>query len=200
MVAGCAGGVTRVLIRHDVLRRIESGEVTLAFRRWKRATVKPGTRMRTAVGVIEVVTVDEVAAASEAEARAAGFDSLEALLAVDAGREGRLFRLGLRYAGPDPRVELRETDVDESSYQEVMARLGRLDAVSNHGPWTEATLSIIAAKPGIRAVELAAELAREKKPFKIDVRKLKELGLTESLRVGYRLSPRGRSVIARWIR
>ena len=28
-------------------------------------------------------------------------------------------------------------------------------------------------------------------PFKRNVRKLKELGLTESLEVGYRLSPRG---------
>jgi hypothetical protein len=31
--------------------------------------------------------------------------------------------------------------------------------------------------------------------FKADVRKLKELGLTESLEVGYRLSPRGRAVL-----
>ena len=31
----------------------------------------------------------------------------------------------------------------------------------------------------------------ETRPFKADVRKLKELGLTESLPVGYRLSPRG---------
>ncbi|HEX7068738.1 MAG TPA: hypothetical protein VF295_11185 [Candidatus Limnocylindria bacterium] len=34
-------------------------------------------------------------------------------------------------------------------------------------------------------------------PFKLDDRKLKELGLTESLRPGYRLSPRGESVLAR---
>lgn len=33
--------------------------------------------------------------------------------------------------------------------------------------------------------------------FKQDVRKLKELGLTESLEIGYRLSPRGKSVIDR---
>jgi ribosomal protein S19E (S16A) len=31
------------------------------------------------------------------------------------------------------------------------------------------------------------------------VRKLKELGLTESLDVGYRLSPRGRAFLARTI-
>ena len=34
-------------------------------------------------------------------------------------------------------------------------------------------------------------------PFKRDVRKLKELGLTESLETGYRLSPRGRALLER---
>jgi hypothetical protein len=43
----------------------------------------------------------------------------------------------------------------------------------------------------VRAGDLAVELGREREPFKIDVRKLKNLGLTTSLEVGYRLSPRG---------
>ena len=43
--------------------------------------------------------------------------------------------------------------------------------------------------------DLAASLGMEKLPFKRDVRKLKELGLTESLPVGYRLSPRGRAYL-----
>ena len=34
-------------------------------------------------------------------------------------------------------------------------------------------------------------VGRERDPFKLDVRKLKNLGLTRSLRVGYRLSSRG---------
>jgi hypothetical protein len=45
-------------------------------------------------------------------------------------------------------------------------------------------------------VDLAAA-GRERHPFKTDVRKHKELGLTESLEVGYRLSPRGRALLAR---
>ena len=53
------------------------------------------------------------------------------------------------------------------------------------------------ARPAVRAPELAASFGRETLPFKIDVRKLKELGLTESLPVGYRLSPRGRAVLDR---
>jgi biotin operon repressor len=53
---------------------------------------------------------------------------------------------------------------------------------------------MIDACPGVSAAELAGRLGRDRASFKADVRKLKELGLTESLRTGYRLSPRGRIV------
>ena len=46
---------------------------------------------------------------------------------------------------------------------------------------------------GVRAADLARELGTETLVFKRDVRKLKELGLTESLAIGYLLSPRGES-------
>ena len=49
----------------------------------------------------------------------------------------------------------------------------------------------------MRAGDLAEALGRDRASFKLDVRKLKELGLTESLEVGYRLSPRGRAVLDR---
>ena len=75
----------------------------------------------------------------------------------------------------------------------------RLDQASRHGHWTRAVLTAIDERAGTPAVELAAAFGREKMPFKLDVRKLKELGLTESLRPGYRLSPRGESVLA-WLR
>ena len=78
---------------------------------------------------------------------------------------------------------------------EIDRRLQRLDSLSKHGPWTRETLSLIAANPGVRAEDLAALVGREKMPFKLDVRKLKEMGLTESLLTGYRLSPRGESVL-----
>lgn len=60
-----------------------------------------------------------------------------------------------------------------------------------------ATLQSIADRPATRAAELAAETGRPKAKFKTDVRKLKELGLTESLDIGYRLSPRGRAFLAK---
>ncbi len=58
------------------------------------------------------------------------------------------------------------------------------------------TLRLIAERPAVRAADLAAAVGREKAPFKLDVRKLKNLGLTLSLDVGYRLSPRGEAYLA----
>ena len=78
---------------------------------------------------------------------------------------------------------------------EVDTRLDRLDRASTHGPWTRAVLAVIAAQPATRAADLAAGFGRETLPFKTDVRKLKNLGLTESLEVGYRLSPRGEAYV-----
>jgi hypothetical protein len=95
-------------------------------------------------------------------------------------------------------VELRErADLGADELEEVRARLARLDAASGRGPWTREVLQLIAERPEVRAADLAPLTGRERLPFKRDVRKLKELGLTESLEVGYRLSPRGRTVLDR---
>jgi len=49
--------------------------------------------------------------------------------------------------------------------------------------------------PQIAASKLAAKVGRETAPFKVDVRKLKKLGLTQSFEVGYEISPRGRAYL-----
>lgn len=184
-----------VLIRRPVLDAIAAGTVTCAFRRWSSPRVRPGTMLRTAVGVLEVVSVEPVAASrlTAADARSAGFATLAALRAENARREGTLYRVTLRPAGPDPRIALRESaDLSPDDRAALTARLARMDRVA---PWTVAVLALIAEHPGVRAPDLAARLGRETAPFKRDVRKLKELGLTESLEVGYRLSPRGRAYL-----
>jgi hypothetical protein len=184
-----------VLFRQDVMRRIGDGEVTLAFRRWRRPTVKAGGTLRTRVGVlaiesVEVVDEDEV---TDTDASRAGAESREAVLR-EGPRERPLYRIEFRLVGPDPRIALRErSDISPGERAEIDARLARLDAASRHGPWTRKVLALIAERPGTRAPDLAASLGRETAPFKADVRKLKELGLTESLQIGYRLSPRGRA-------
>jgi hypothetical protein len=78
---------------------------------------------------------------------------------------------------------------------EITKRLDRLDRASSSGPWTRATLALIAERPEVRAGDLAESVGRERAPFKLDVRKLKNLGLTLSLPVGYRISPRGRAYL-----
>lgn len=184
-----------MLIEIPVLIRIRDGEIDRVYRRWTAPRVKQGSQMRTGVGVLEIIAVEPVEESEigAAQAAAAGFDDRNQLLDWLAGREGEVFCIELRYVGPDPRVDLRDRIPDETEIEVIRSRLRRLDRP--HEPWTEETLSIIGEQPGVRAEDLAATLGRVKKPFKHDVRKLKELGLTESLRVGYRLSPRGRAVL-----
>jgi hypothetical protein len=175
--------VGRVLFKRRQLDGIAAGTVTLAFRRWERPRVKAGTRLRTAVGVVAIDAVQEVDDVTTDEARRAGVTSRAE--ALGEGRSGRLYRIELRFEGADPRIALRAGEPTPEDFR----RLERM------GPWTYGVLRAIADKPGVRAADLAAGLGREKRPFKADVRKLKELGLTESLPTGYRLSPRGRAVL-----
>lgn len=187
-----------VMMRPAELEGVRTGTVDLAFRRWDRPRVKVGTRLRTAVGVVEVVSVEEVALSRlrADDARRAGAASLAALRqALEARADRPVFRVGLRYGGTDPRETLRETVPQPGEIVTILAGLDRLDAASPIGPWTRATLRIIDRNPEVRAPDLAAELGRETPDFKKDVRKLKERGLTESLAIGYRLSPRGEAVL-----
>jgi hypothetical protein len=183
-----------MLFRQADLAAIAAGEVTVAFRRWKRPMAKAGGRQQTAVGVLAFDSVDRVDDITPADARRAGFPDPAAAWAMLRGRDGDLYRITFRLAGPDPRIALRENAaLTQADRADIAARLARLDRASSHGPWTEATLRAIAEAPGTRAADLAERFGRERLPFKADVRKLKALGLTESLEVGYRLSPRGRA-------
>jgi len=177
------------------------GSVTVAFRYWRRPTVKGGGTLHSAVGVLAIDSVERIAtrAITATEARAAGYESRAQLL-VDLAKYRApgttLYRITFHYEGEDPRRALRENDrLGPSELERVQSRLARLDRASSHGPWTKDMLELIRDNPGTLAADLAARRGREKLPFKADVRKLKALGLTESLRVGYRLSPRGRAVL-----
>jgi len=189
-----------MLFRRTDLDRIADGSVTLAFRRWDRPHAKPGSRQRTAVGVLAIGAVDPVTVAdlSEETARRAGYASLAELVRdLDRYRGAQLYRIEIRLAGEDPRIALRsQAELGPEELAGLRARLARMDALSSHGPWTWATLRLIAQQPAVRAGDLASNLGRDRLPFKADVRKLKELGLTESLAVGYRLSPRGQALLA----
>ena len=189
-----------MLLKRETLEGIAEGRVTLAFRRWKRPTVRAGGELRTAVGVLAIDAVDAIAESdiTDADAHSAGYPARGTLLAeLNRRSDGDLYRVAVRLAGDDPRTALLEQDtLDGVAIEAIAARLARFDQASRHGPWTETVLRLIEASPGVRAPDLAASLGRQTQPFKRDVRKLKELGLTESLEVGYRLSPRGRAWLA----
>jgi len=187
-----------VLIKRRFLDGIVDGSVDLQFRRWRRPMVKLGGTMRTAVGVLEVVAVDVVAAdrITTRDARRAGYDSVADLLAQATNREGDLYRIRLRYVGEDPRVALREdAELDPETLAEIEARLDRLDRASPRGPWTRQVLQLVHDQPATLAATMAESIGRDRESFKLDVRKLKNLGLTESLQTGYRISPRGVAVL-----
>jgi hypothetical protein len=124
----------RVLFPLRILEAIRDGRVDLAFRRWERPRVLPGSRLRTAVGVLEVAAVElvERSTLGEDEAHRAGFDSPDDLLSMlDERGRGEIYRIELRYAGADPRVELRnradlsETEIDDVSTKRAATDPGR---------------------------------------------------------------------------
>jgi hypothetical protein len=188
-----------MLIQQAILNRIAAGEIKLAFRIWKKPTVKSGGSLRTAVGVLRI---DDVAPTvwskvTTRDAKLAGYPSREALIAeVDRGRAGTLYRIELSLAGPDPRIALRkQAKLGPDETAELHAALARLDARSPHGPWTNRVLAAIAQHPELPARELARIVNIPKERLKLEVRKLKNLGLTESLHPGYRIAPRGQALL-----
>lgn len=179
---------------------IHSGSIVLVFRRWKRSQVVPGHRYRTGLDMVEVESVDVVKPSSvdAAQAREAGYDSVRELLSDLRGDPALpVYRIRLRLSeAPDPRAELaRAADLTEAEIGAIDARLARMDRASKRGPWTGPVLELIAERPGVVSTELAEALGWERQDFKMHVRRLKELGLTLSLEIGYRLSPRGESYL-----
>lgn len=186
-----------MLLNRRALDGIEAGEIDLAFRRWKRPTVRSGGTLRTRVGVLAIDAVEPTSERriSPGEASRAGFSSKAELLR-SLRHEGRLYRIEFHRLGDDPRAALRErAEITEAERAELDERLERMD-LRRGKPWTRGLLELIAERPETPAADLAASIGMEKAPFKRDVRKLKELGLTESLLVGYRVSPRGSAYLA----
>jgi hypothetical protein len=181
---------------------IARGEVTMTFRRWKRPQVVAGNTYRTGAGRIVVDSIDVVDPnrITAADARRAGFSNKAQVIAELRGDdELPTYRIRFHAAeDADPRTILAETaQLSTQDVEQIGSRLARLDRASSHGPWTYDVLRAIEKHPAVRAPDLAKSFGRETQPFKLDVRKLKNLGLTISLKVGYRLSPRGEEYLRR---
>jgi hypothetical protein len=188
-----------VLIKRAVLDQIESGDIDLIFRKWRKPTVKQDGQLRTSVGMLNIMAVDKMAKSkiSATDVQRAGFETKAALVReLDSRPEGDIYRITVEHGGVDPRVALRENaNLSADEIVEVRDRLARLDKASKRGPWTTTFLHVLDENPHVRAPDLAADLGIDKPTFKNDVRKLKELGLTISFSPGYELSPRGKAYL-----
>jgi hypothetical protein len=187
-----------VIFRQEFLDGIKNGSITVAFRRWRRPSVKAGGTLLTAVGLLHIDDVSPVTLESitNADARRAGYDGREALVTELTERsDGTLYRIELGALDADPRIALRKTRASDSELQGLIVRLERLDARSSGAPWTRRVLDLIDAHPARRAGDLCKMAGQDKMSFKVNVRKLKTLGITESLEVGYRLSRRGAALL-----
>jgi hypothetical protein len=216
-----------VLLTNRIRDGVFAGEFDVAFRRWRKPTVKAGGHLRTALGEILIVNVQVIdpVEISDADALRAGYKRADdvrhdlfrerpvSLTSAAGGRsrtakpneDSLVYRIEMGPGGEDPRVALRSaTNLDAAELAGVLAKLARMDnpkstiartAKTAQRDWTRPTLELIETWPARRAPELAEMVGLETSAFKASVRKLKELGLTESLAVGYRLSPRGEVVL-----
>jgi hypothetical protein len=179
---------------------LQSGAVRLTFRSWARPLVRAGGRYRChPIGVLEVDGIERVRVGDvgEADARLAGFASRAELIEYLGDRvadeDTEVYRVALHHDGDGDRVAIAlDATLTREDVAAIRARLERLD---ESRPWTRRTLGLISRHPRVAASKLAAKVGRETAPFKVDVRKLKRLGLTQSFEVGYEISPRGRAYL-----
>lgn len=188
---------------------IVSGAITLTFRYWDSARVKPGGRYRFGLrhqkaDYLEVEAIDRVPLSSirDVDARQAGYKNraeLKADLTRYASPDAKLYRIRFHYAADQADVrDVLRLDLDRAALDGVIAKLQAMDGRSSGGPWTRQIMELIRDQPFIAASKLAPQVGRELLPLKTDIRKLKALGLTISHEVGYELSPRGLALLQRW--
>lgn len=189
-----------LMFTSDDHERVAAGEITVTWRLWKYAHVKPGKLYASGFsfgGSIAVDDVREVRAAdiTDADALEAGQADAQALIEFARSHTGRevspdtlLFRVRFHFEAESP-------PKPAYSIEEVTKRLARLDKASRTGPWTRQTLRLIEENPGVVSRQLAPQMDMPRDDFKLNARKLKALGLTLSLPVGYELTELGQGYL-----
>ncbi|MCE7041837.1 hypothetical protein [Dyadobacter sp. CY312] len=188
-----------MLFKQKHLEGIKSGTISLAFRKWKKLSVAEGSLIKTSVGVLKIVSIEETALSkiTDEEAISAGFKSASALVQLlEEQKEGAIYKIAVAFDSEDPRIQLREKyDLSDEDFEEIKEALLNLDKHSKIGKWTLKTLQVIRENPEMKAADLAVKARKEKEWLKLNVRKLKNLGLTISHEPGYSLSPRGEAYL-----
>lgn len=187
-----------MLFKEIHLQGIKAGKVKLAFRKWQKPSVKVGTRIHTSIGLLEIDSIDAIIESdiTETDAINAGFNSKEHLLkSFPQNSNGMIYKIEVSYHSEDPRISLREhTDLSEQELLDIIKKLQKLDKYSKKGQWTKQILLAIKDNPNLHAIGIANLTGFEKEWLKMNIRKLKNLGLTISHTVGYELSPKGKVI------
>lgn len=188
-----------MLFKEVHLKGIKAGTINLAFRKWKKASIKKGGLLKTSVGLVKIINITPVEEneISEADSIKAGFKNRELLLkSLRQTGTGTLYKIKISYHAEDPRIALREqTVMTDEKFSALKNKLERLDKYSKQGDWTMKILFIIKDHPNKKAAELALLTGYEKEWLKLNIRKLKNEGLTISHTIGYELSPLGKIFI-----
>ena len=190
-----------MLFNADTAMRIRGGEITVSLRKWKRPQARVGgVYYLRPDGAVEVTSMSETRLRDlpEDDLRLAGFlDRASVGSALVAGEDDLVWVVRFDFHASLTRPVPDRGQVDDRELELLIRKLARKDQNSADGPWTQATLAMIGDQPGTVSTRLAEQLGRDRLELKRDVRKLKSLGLTISLDVGYRLSDKGRAVLDR---
>ena len=185
-----------MLFKQIHLKGIQAGTIKFAFRKWEKLAVKKGSLQKTSIGLIEIVSIQPIQEnqIKEKDSIEAGFENREQLLkSLRQTEDGIIYKIGVRFYSEDPRISLRnQVKLSDQDFSELKMKLERLDKFSKEGPWTSEVLKAINKYPRKRAADLAVLAGYEKVWLKLNIRKLKNLGLTISHEVGYELSPLGK--------
>ena len=183
----------------DSHEAVATGQITVTIRLWRRLHAKVGGLYTVGRVVIEVDAIEMIPfhAVTKRDIKLAGVSSREALRAraAHAGPiddDTLVYRIEFHVVGAKPTEVAAPFDDEHATL--VNKKLDAMDGRSKTGAWTRATLSLIGENEGTVSTDLATQMHRPRIEFKADVRKLKALGLTESLEVGYRLTPLGRRI------
>ena len=184
-----------MLLNLATAQGIADGTITLVLRAWDAPRAKSGGTQRTQAGTIRIGAITEYPGdhrVSSAEAAAAGYpDAAAAQAALGKRPAAHVYAIEVSFLAPDERPALAADDaLTGAARAEIAARLDRWDAAAAD-PWTRNYLRLIADNEAVRAPDLAAGVGLAVPRFKARVRQLKGLGLTISLDIGYRISPRG---------
>lgn len=194
-----------MLFKSKILKKIADGEVTIAFRKWNRPSVKTNGTLKTSVGLLKIMSVEKVLLShvTQSEIEKAGYTCMTQLEAeLNMKKEGQIYCISFQLTGPDPRIELRETtDLSANELDVLIQKLEKWNS-NEQAPiknWVYRIFLFLYDEPGGFARHYAAKLNVEKEWLKTNMRKLKNLGLTISEGRGYTLSKRGVTVLKFWI-